>query len=137
LDRQNLGVDQIGIAKLFPRRTRNSYQKLMQAHRPVRQAGRDEVFAMTSQQFISALTFKKTGVALALAVALGLTAGSASAFPVPMRDGGWRGVERVFGFTYTPESRGAGSCEGQKGAAILAGFTDGSRSANQGAACRY
>jgi hypothetical protein len=112
----------------------------MQAHRPVRKAGRDEVFTMTSQQFIGASTFKKTGVALALAVALGLTAfsaGSASAFPMQMRDGDWRGADRVFGFTYMPEGRGPVWCEGRKGAAILGGFTDGSRSDYQGAACRY
>ena len=95
---------------------------------------------MSRQQFISTSIRKKTGVALALTLALGWTAfsaGSASANPMRTRDGSSPDGKSVFGFTYSPASRDTGSCEGRQGAAILGGFTDESPSAYQGAACRY
>ncbi len=79
---------------------------------------------MSSQQF-TASAIKKTGVALAFTLTLGLTAfsaGSASADPLQAYEGGSRGGERIYGFAYSPESRGPGSCEGRQGAAILGGI---------------
>jgi hypothetical protein len=101
-------------------------------------SGRDEEFAMTSEQFIRTLPLKKTGVALALTLTLGLTAFStgAAADPLQAFQTASRGGERIYGFAYSPESRGPGSCAGRQGAAILGGFTNDAEARDPAAACR-
>jgi hypothetical protein len=93
---------------------------------------------MTSKPSI---LMNKTGVALTLALSIGvfaLATGSASADPMQSSQAGWRG-ERIYGFVNMTgsERRAPGSCEGRLGGAILGGFANPSDSPRQGQACRY
>jgi hypothetical protein len=97
---------------------------------------------MSSKQSILVPILNKTGVALALAISMGvfaLATGSASADPMQSSQAGWRSGERIYGFVNMPgsDSRVPGSCEGRLGAAILGGFANSSDSPRLGQACRY
>jgi hypothetical protein len=97
---------------------------------------------MSSKQSILVPILNKTGVALALAITMGVFAvatGSAFADPMHSSQAGWHGGERIYGFVSAPgsDSRAPGSCEGRLGAAILGGFASSSDSPRVGQACRY
>ena len=96
---------------------------------------------MSSKQSIRVSNLNKTGVALALAISMGvfaLATGSASADPMQSTQSDWRGGERIYGFVSTgSDSQAPGSCEGRLGAAILGGFASSSDSPRMGQACRY
>jgi hypothetical protein len=97
---------------------------------------------MSSKSSILVSTLNNTGVALALALSMGvfaLATGSAAADPMHSGQDGWRGGERIYGFVNMTGSDGhaTGSCEGRLGAAILGGFAKPSDSPRIGQTCRY